>query len=385
MDNRYYETPKQKKGLGFIAIVTIIALATGAGIGIGWNIGSTVQVVETTVAPNYHQVADQASLQSLGTATGQMETTAIVEMVGPSVVGITSEVKYRDYFNQVRVSEGSGSGVIFKVTEDSVYVLTNNHVIDNASKLMVELSDQTMAEATIVGADVMTDLGVLKIDKSKLNPATASGLKPVILGDSATVKVGEKAIAIGNPLGYNNTVTVGVISALGRETTQNTIDLMQTDAAINPGNSGGALVNSRGEVVGINTLKIADTSVEGIGFAIPINDAKPIIDQLIGSGYVSRPFLGIMGKEIDQQLSDLYEIPVGVILTGVVEGGPADDAGLQRADVIISIDNTKVNNWDDLTKVLQDKAVGDQITLKVVREKEQLTLTAKLADRRNFE
>ncbi len=209
-------------------------------------------------------------------------------------------------------------------------------------------------------------------------------LKPAVFGNSDTLEVGELAVAIGNPLGYNRTVTVGVVSALNRElqVSANKFTLIQTDAAINPGNSGGALVNGNGEVIGINTVKISDTQVEGIGFAIPINSAKPIVDQLLTNGYVSRPYLGVSGRNIDEQLSELYELPIGVYVAQVIPNSAADDAGLEKGDVIISFDGHKVNDMEHLIDLIKGKKVGDKIEVKLVRNgTEKLVKTVELKEK----
>ncbi len=300
-------------------------------------------------------------------------------------MGITSKVQYRDYFNNVQVSEGAGSGVIFNIDENYMYIMTNNHVIEEASELLIELSEDTMVDAEVVGRDAMTDLAIIKAKRSDIPLESMSSLKPVVLGDSDKVKVGEKAIAIGNPLGYNKTVTVGVISAIGREVSQNTLAMLQTDAAINPGNSGGALVNNRGEVIGINSVKISDTSVEGIGFAIPINEAKPIVSQIIQQGYVSRPFLGVSGQTVDDQLSEIYGLPIGVYIANVVQGTPAQDAGLKRGDVIIAVNGVNTFTWESMTDELQKFSVGDTVKLTIVREgPKKVEMSVVLADRNDF-
>jgi serine protease Do len=307
----------------------------------------------------------------------------IVEEVGPSTVAITTRVAYRDWTNNVFYSPGGGSGVIFKIDADRIYILTNNHVIDEAEELSVEFhGTDHMAQAKVVGSDASTDLGVIAVAKSELTDAELAELSPVRFGDSDALKVGEPAIAIGSPLGYNNTVTVGVISALNRVLDgANDLALIQTDAAINPGNSGGALVNNRGEVIGINTVKIADTAVEGIGFAIPINSAKPIIDELIEKGYVSRPYLGIYGRNINEELGELYELPIGVYVSDAIDGEGAARAGIQSGDVIIGIDDQRIETLEDLSGALADKKVGDRVAVKVIRNQtEKRTFEVTLGD-----
>lgn len=211
---------------------------------------------------------------------------------------------------------------------------------------------------------------------------TAKIIKPAVFGNSDVLKVGQTAVAIGNPLGYNNTVTVGVISALDRELKgQNSLKLIQTDAAINPGNSGGALVNGSGEVIGINSIKIANEEVEGIGFAIPINAIKPLIEEILTKGYISRPYLGIYGQDISSETAKAYEIPVGVLVRNVVEGSGAQQGGMKAGDIIISINDTRINSMTDIGSTLAKLKVGESVKVKVVRNQSQnLTLTIKLQD-----
>ncbi len=379
-----YEAPRKRKRGKIVASALAILLIASGAFGIGFQMsgenggisGSLFYEASTSI---------EDTIKPVGYDGTEKTTVEIVETVGPSIVGITSKVQYRDYFNNVQVSEGAGSGVIFNIDENYMYIMTNNHVIEEASELLIELSEDTMVDAEVVGRDAMTDLAIIKAKRSDIPLESMSSLKPVVLGDSDKVKVGEKAIAIGNPLGYNKTVTVGVISAIGREVSQNTLAMLQTDAAINPGNSGGALVNNRGEVIGINSVKISDTSVEGIGFAIPINEAKPIVSQIIQQGYVSRPFLGVSGQTVDDQLSEIYGLPIGVYIANVVQGTPAQDAGLKRGDVIIAVNGVNTFTWESMTDELQKFSVGDTVKLTIVREgPKKVEMSVVLADRNDF-
>ncbi|MCG8540401.1 MAG: trypsin-like peptidase domain-containing protein [Clostridia bacterium] len=310
--------------------------------------------------------------------------TRIAEEVGPSIVAITSKVQVRDWFNNQYFQEGQGSGVIFEVNDKNVMIVTNEHVINRASEVIVTLYDNKKVPATIVGIDPETDLAVLKVDRKDIPKGISNKIVAARLGDSDRLKVGETAIAIGNPMGYNNTVTAGVISALNRqiELPDKTLGVVQTDAAINPGNSGGALVNINGEVIGINTVKIADTKVEGIGFAIPINSAKPIINELVENGSVSRPYLGILGKDIDESTSELYELPIGVFIADVVEDSAAYFAGIQKGDIIIEFEGEKIYSMEQLSQLIKNKEIGDSIQIKVIRNgKEKKELKAILQEK----
>lgn len=299
----------------------------------------------------------------------------IAEAVGPAVVGITTKAQVADFFSGSRTVEKSGSGFI--ISPDG-YIVTNNHVVDGASELMVSLSDDKMVPAKLIGRDEQTDLAVLKIATKPLTVAR--------LGDSEQLKVGELAVAIGNPLGnqFARTVTAGVVSAINRtmEVQNREFTLIQTDAAISPGNSGGPLVNARGEVIGINTVKVAQQGVEGLGFAIPITDAKPIIDQIIKQGFISRPMIGIGGLDVTKGLAEQYGIPEGFYVQQVFPGGPAFLVGMKPGDVITDIDNQRVKSIKDLTSVLGKHKVGDKVNVKIDRDGKILNFNIKLMEKK---
>lgn len=366
-------TAKKKSFRKLVALVMAGVLAGGGALGFG--IGAGLKYFENSKFNNVYYMESAPSQQAtpVSLLPGNKSIVSIAEQVGPSVVPITSRITVQDIFMNQSQSEGTGSGVIFNVTQDSILIMTNNHVVDGATEVLVGLTETVTLKAQLVGVDAETDLAVVKVDKAQVPAEVLGKVKPAVLGNSDTVKVGETAIAIGNPLGYSRTVTAGIISALDRtvDASLNRLHLIQTDAAINPGNSGGALVNSNGEVIGINTIKIADTQVEGIGFAIPINSAKPVIDQLLTKGYVSRPYLGISGRNIDEEMSKLYEVPIGVIVVEVLPGSAADAAGIRRGDVLISFNNQAVTTMEQLIKLIAEHQVGDKIHLKLVRDGNQ--------------
>lgn len=318
-------------------------------------------------------------------AGGALETdiTEIYKNVGNSVVGITSKTYIYDWFNRQQESQVTGSGVIFDQTSDLFYIVTNHHVISNATDVVVELAKDQIVNAKLVGYDEATDLAVISVAKQDVEAELLKEIKPIIIGDSDGLQIGEIAIAIGNPLGYNNTVTKGIISAVDRQVDQDgNVMYIQTDAAINPGNSGGALVNGKGELIGINTAKIADTNVEGMGFAIPTEKMMEIVSELLEKGYVARPYLGIGGVNIDENTAELYDIPMGVLVRYVYDNSPAKTAGVKEMDLIIGIDDVKIFNMDDLTSTLSTYKPGDEITLRIIRdEKDEVTLTVTLGDR----
>lgn len=310
---------------------------------------------------------------------------SVANKVQPSIVGITVEYSVNSYFNgSSSTAKAEGSGIIIR--EDG-YILTNNHVVNTASnssfyevseasKVTVYLhNEETPYEGTIVGTDAQTDLAVIKIDKTGLSAAT--------LGDSSKVQVGEFAMAIGNPLGMESSVTSGIISAVNREITDSdglTYTLIQTDAAINSGNSGGALVDSNGNVIGVNFLKVSGTGVEGLGFAIPINDAKEIAEQLIEYNKVKRPYIGISGMDLDSKNAERYHLVEGVYVRSVEDFSAAQKADIRIGDVIIAVNGKTIKTMDELNAIKNEHKIGDEITLKVNRSGEEKELKLILAE-----
>ena len=310
---------------------------------------------------------------------------SVASKVQPSIVGITVEYAVNSVFNSSSsTATAEGSGIIIR--EDG-YILTNNHVVNSsssssfyevgdASKVTVYLhNDETPYEGTIVGTDEQTDLAVIKIEKT--------GLTAAELGDSDAVQVGEFAMAIGNPLGMESSVTSGVISAVNREITDTdgtTYTLIQTDAAINSGNSGGALVNSDGQVIGVNFLKVSGTGVEGLGFAIPINDAKEIAEQLIQYNKVKRPYMGISGIDIDSDDARRYSLVEGIYVRSVEDFSAAQKADIRIGDVIIEMDGQKVTNMNELNALKNAHQIGDEVTLKVNRSGKEIEIKLTLGE-----
>ena len=346
---------------------------------------------ETTVSSNKEENIENTTAPVSNTNPVSLENyseTSIfaANKVLPSIVGIKVQYTVNSpYYGYTMQSTGTatGSGVI--ISEDG-YILTNNHVVNTSSnssfyqvseanKITVKLyNDETEYEAKIVGKDEATDLAVIKIDKNNLPAAT--------LGNSDSLKVGEFSMAIGNPLGMESTVTAGIISATSRTITSDgrNYTVVQTDAAINSGNSGGALVNSKGEVIGINTLKLSGSGVEGIGFAIPINSTKPIYEQLISDGKVKRPYIGISGRDVDAATAQKYELVEGVYIVSVEQFTSAEKAGLKPYDIITEIDGKQIKTMEELNEIKNTHNIGDSITLKVYRDKEYKEITLTLGE-----
>ena len=328
--------------------------------------------------------SDSSSDSAVTTANSNKKVLTIPEIaaqVGPSVVGVINKTKvqpqrYYDPFSgryyysadentDEMVEQGSGSGII--ISTDG-YIVTNQHVIDGAQEVSIILNTGDEITAQIIGQDVKTDLAVLKIDTDKT-------LTAAVLGDSTSVQVGELAVAIGNPMGqeFSGSVTAGIISAVNRTMTieNRTYNLLQTDAAINSGNSGGALINQYGEVIGINSVKLSESGVEGMGFAIAISEAKPIIDDLMSNGYVTgRPLVGI----------SVQETKYGLFVASVQENSGAADAGLQEGDLIISVDGQKVSSTTEINDLRDQKKPGDTMAFRVLRDGEQIDANVVLTE-----
>ena len=318
----------------------------------------------------------------------------VYQKVSSSVVNVISSVITRDFFLNPVPREGSGSG---SVIDSKGYILTNNHVIKDAQKLEVTLADGSKWPAKLIGADPDNDLAVIKID------APASKLKPLPWSDSQKLQVGQKVLAIGNPFGLGLTLTTGIISSLGRtirsEVGTQIEDVIQTDASINPGNSGGPLLNSEGELIGINTAILSPTGVSvGIGFAIPVNTAKRIVPHLISKGYVSYPYVGATVQPLFPQISKLLKLDVekGAMVVEVTPEGPADKAGLKGGnrqvqagnilitvggDVITHVDQKEVKDAEELIKTIREKNIGDTVVLKIIRDGKTRDLRLTLQER----
>lgn len=350
-------------------VVAIIGALVGGSLVMAF--GSKYQAKPAPQAaaqiPNLQQPAAQ-------TQVSDIRNTAIVraaQAVSPAVVGITNKAYVRDFFNRkVLVEKGVGSGVIF---DANGYIATNYHVVEDAQEITVSLADGRTFTGKVLGTDPATDLAVVKVD--------ASGLPTAVLGDSDSLLIGEPAIAIGNPLGmeFRGSVTVGVISALNRsiEIGERKFKLIQTDAAINPGNSGGALVNADGVVVGINSAKISVAGVEGIGFAIPINTARPIIESLIDKGRVVRAYLGV--GVLDRNTAARYgydlDLDRGVYLAQISPNGPAAKAGLREGDIILKVAGIETNSVADLRSTVDAQPVGSKRDVEIIRNNNKMTIS----------
>ncbi|WP_433745957.1 S1C family serine protease [Falsibacillus pallidus] len=391
--NRYKEQKGNKGGIflaslvGVVlgAILILVALPKLADVGVlPYSVQPDSQLKETDQA--FHGQKENVSLDVT------TDVTKAVKKTSPAVVGITN-IQSTDFWSQQEQPAGSGSGIVYKKAGGKAYIVTNNHVVEGADQLEVTLTDGTKEKATLRGTDPWTDLAVIEIDGSKVDTVAQ-------FGDSDALKPGEPVIAIGNPLGqqFSGSVTQGIVSGLERTipvdlNKDGQVDwqaqVIQTDAAINPGNSGGALVNISGQVVGINSMKIAQEAVEGIGLSIPINYAKPIISDLEQYGKIKRPAMGVQLRDVtdipayhqQETLKLPKDITNGVMIAKVMPNTPAAQAGLQELDVITELDGKPVKNILELRKYLYDKKkVGDQMKVTYYRAGKKKETTIKLTD-----
>lgn len=365
--------------LGFFAV----HLATGTLSGTDSQAAAqvqekiTTQTAQSTAAEQGNEVAN--TLEQSDVKVETMDVTDVVSEVMPSVVSIVNQSTQEamTFFGQMQEyeTESSGSGIIVGESDSEILIATNNHVADVADTLSIQFIDGTTAEAKLKGADSSIDIAVVAVSLDDISETTKDAIRVATLGDSAALEVGEPAIAIGNALGYGQSVTTGVISAVDREITIDNVtrNLIQTDAAINPGNSGGALLNMNGEVIGINSAKFSSSMVEGMGYAIPISEAKPIIDELMNRTarekveFGEESYLGISGVDVTDQVAETYSMPIGIYVAQALEGTAAESAGLQKGDVITKFDGREVASMADLQDILTYYPAGTTVDLVIQR------------------
>ena len=384
------EPPKKKKHhvnggkVARSAVALVLAAVMGfAGGYVGSQMNGSKVVIQQVERPASSDSSTDSTGNSISATSGTgLSTAQVAEMVSPSVVVITTEqVVYSQWswYGQSQVESGAGSGVI--ISSDG-YILTCAHVVSGASNITVSIGDKDYP-ATLVGEDTTSDIAVVKVD--------ATGLTPATVGNSDSLKVGESVMAVGNPLGeLGGTVTSGIVSALNRSvsiqgsSSVNTMSLIQMDASVSPGNSGGGLFNMNGELVGIVNAKSSDSDAEGLGFAIPVNDAVKVAQELLENGYVTgRPYLGISYYAVTdaQTAAQLGVNAYGVYIVEVVKGGPADKAGLQAGDRIVSVDGSEVATQSDLGTLMQNHKAGDTIEITVARGGQMQTVNVTLGEK----
>ena len=385
-----------KKAAKLVASAAVFGLVAGAcfvGVSVAKDklYPSTADRIETTSGTT----SAKSETSSSGSSSSSSNVASVVNEVMPSLVSITSTIQSSNYYGfGTQESEGAGSGFIVAKTKDSLMIATNNHVVSDATSLTVGFVDDTTAKATVVGTDSSADLAVISVKIKDIKDSTASKIKVATLGSSDDLKVGEEVVAIGNALGYGQSVTTGVVSAKNREVslTDGTMNLLQTDAAINPGNSGGVLINMDGQVVGINNAKLEDTSVEGMGYAIPITTAKTILTDLMNASSVSTKdaaFLGVVGRDINESYSSALGIPSGIYVSQVVSGSPAEKAGISAGDVITKFDGNNVSTMSGLKEKLALKKANTKVKITFKRANqsgtyEEKTVTVTLGKKSDF-
>lgn len=386
-----------KKAAKLVASAAVFGLVAGAcfvGVSVAKDklYPSTADRIETTSGTTS---AKSETSSSSGSSSSSSNVASVVNEVMPSVVSITSTIQSSNYYGfGTQESEGAGSGFIVAKTKDNLMIATNNHVVSDATSLTVGFVDDTTAKATVVGTDSSADLAVISVKIKDIKDSTASKIKVATLGSSDDLKVGEEVVAIGNALGYGQSVTTGVVSAKNREIslTDGTMNLLQTDAAINPGNSGGVLINMDGQVVGINNAKLEDTSVEGMGYAIPITTAKTILTDLMNASSVSTKdaaFLGVVGRDINESYSSALGIPSGIYVSQVVSGSPAEKAGISAGDVITKFEGNNVSTMSGLKEKLALKKANTKVKITFKRANqsgtyEEKTVTVTLGKKSDF-
>lgn len=379
--NTASNTNKAEKKPGFgVKLAKAAAIAAVFGL----VAGGVFQGVD--IAADYFRGTSETTVQTpvtttTTTNTGGVKETDITQLVKnamPSMVSITSTVTTNYEFFGQQLSEdqeGSGSGFIVGMNNKELLIATNNHVIAGATTIQVSFIDNEVVEAEVKGTASSADLAVVSVPLKNIKESTLQSIKVATLGDSDSVQLGEKVVAIGNALGYGQSITVGYISAtdrqvsVGNSQSQNTMTLLQTDAAINPGNSGGALLNMNGEVIGINSVKYADTKVEGMGYAIPVSSATPIINELMNYEKLNeneKGYLGITGTDITEG-NNLYNMPTGVYIYDVAKGGAAEKGGMQKGDIITAINGNAVTNMEAVKQKVNNTRVGTEISVTVMR------------------
>ncbi|AMA51981.1 serine protease HtrA [Bacillus inaquosorum] len=366
---------------------------------------SSQQQTQSVTAKSTSSESSKSSSSSSSSSAFKSEDSSkisdMVEDLSPAIVGITnlqaesnsslfgSDSSSSSSDSSEDTESGSGSGVIFKKENGKAYIITNNHVVEGASSLKVSLYDGTVVTAKLVGSDSLTDLAVLQISDDHVT-------KVASFGDSSDLRTGETVIAIGDPLGkdLSRTVTQGIVSGVDRTVSMSTsagqtsINVIQTDAAINPGNSGGPLLNTDGKIVGINSMKISEDDVEGIGFAIPSNDVKPIAEELLSKGQIERPYIGVSMLDLEQVPQNYQEgtlglfgsqLNKGVYIREVASGSPAEKAGLKAEDIIISLKGKEIDTGSELRNILyKDANIGDTVEVKILRNGKEMTKKIKL-------
>lgn len=388
--NDYYSSgemsphPPKKNKKGKFALVAILAaivlvLIICASVAIGMKIGNGLEKQNAKIESSDNsnkKVSEESKFKEIkptkANNPNDLSVTEVVKQVMPSVVTIFTEKTVQDVFGQnTSRNTGSGTGFVIQELDDSYLIATNNHVVGEADDIRVTFNDTATSKATIKGKDKYTDLALISVSKKDLERKTIETIKVAKIGKSSELQIGEDVIAIGNALGYGQSVTRGIVSAVNRtkNVSDSDISYIQTDAAINPGNSGGPLVNLRGEIIGINSIKIASNAIEGMGYAIPSDDFLPELNYLAKdkSEKEERLYLGIAGQQVPENFKKAYNWPSGVYISQIQSDSPAEKAGLKKGDILTGFDGKAVNSVQAITRVLRTKKSGDSVSCKVYR------------------
>ena len=391
--NKNKNAAKWAKKIGAVALSAVLfgGVAGGVFTGVTYATGATAKAQATQTESDSSQQTTTTKLQTTtaststtsSTSSGSMDVTSIVQSAMPSIVAITNKSvqEVQNYFSmfsrgggtQEQEVESQGSGIIIGQNDSELLIATNNHVVEGADTLSVCFVDDNACEATVKGTDSDNDLAVIAVKLSDISDDTMSRIKIAEIGDSDQLQVGEQVVAIGNALGYGQSVTTGIVSAVNRQLEDSNSEngFIQTDAAINPGNSGGALLNMQGQVIGINSAKLASTEVEGMGYAIPVSTASPIFEDLMNRQTRTKvssdqaAALGIKGQTVDSSIAEAYGIPQGVYVAEVEQGSAAEKAGITAGSVITKFDDTTIESMDDLKSRLEYYAAGETVDLVV--------------------
>ncbi|MCI7062570.1 MAG: trypsin-like peptidase domain-containing protein [Lachnospiraceae bacterium] len=373
----------------YAAVFGLVGGVTFEGVNYTANRLTGNTAVESTAAPDNKVKTTTTSTSSSDSSSDGVSSVAANVLPSIVAIDVTVQEESQDVFGRSYSQEasGSGSGIIVAQDNGKLYIATNNHVVQNATSVSVKFNDDSVYKASVKGTDSDSDLAVVELSMKDLSSDTKNNIKVASLGDSTKVKIGQQAVAIGNALGYGTSVTVGYISAVDREVASEDVNmkLLQTDAAINPGNSGGALVDDEGKVIGINSAKYSDTSVEGMGFAIPISTAVPIINDIIDAQQVSenqQAYLGIRGTDVSEEISQYYNMPSGIYIGKVTKDSPAGKAGIKTGDIIVKFNGNETTTMDGLQDRLGRCKAGDTVEVVVKRadngEYKEVTLKVKL-------
>lgn len=376
------DTKKKKGWSKFIAACLIVSIVGGASMGMGYGF------TQNYFRSNRAVTATPVNAQKTTSRSGGYSAVDIIKAVKPSVVSVSTKIsgvtQYFGGFNIPYEASGAGSGVIFYSDDSRVAIVTNNHVIEDANSIYVTFNGDISVPAKAIGTKSESDLAVLIVSWKDLNEAGIYEVATAVFGDSEDLEVGDSVIAIGNAMGMGLSATDGIISMKEQtiDVDGNSLSVLQTSAAINNGNSGGALVNSAGEVIGINTAKYNSTMVEGMGYAIPSNVISPIVDELLEHGTQPKPYIGIVGTSITQENSSLYKLPVGALIMEVTEGSPADKAGIEVGDIVTQYNGKTVMGMDTLGELVSNSKIGDTVSVHIIRNGDEgLDLHITIADK----